>query len=146
MQSDSSNPFTVTDTATLALLSGSKIGTGGVTVNSGAALSLSGTGTATMGGTLTLQGGSRIVVGAAGAGRPPYLTAKGVSLAGNSITVEIPSQAVGTFTVLTRTDGSFSDTDLAKLSLSVVSPDASCVSSLVLADGGKSIAVLTVAA
>ena len=146
VQSDSSNPFTVTDTATLALLSGSKIGTGGVTVNSGAALSLSGTGTATMGGTLTLQGGSRIVVGAAGAGRPPYLTAKGVSLAGNSITVEIPSQAVGTFTVLTRTDGSFSDTDLAKLSLSVVSPDASCVSSLVLADGGKSIAVLTVAA
>ncbi len=138
--------FNVRDTATMSLAAGSKIGTGGVTVNSGAALSLSGTGTATMGGTLTLQGGSRIVVGAAGAGRPPYLTAKGVSLAGNSITVEIPSQAVGTFTVLTRTDGSFSDTDLAKLSLSVASPDASLVSSLVLADGGKSIAVSTVAA
>ena len=138
--------FNVKDTATMSLAAGSKIGTGGVTVNSGAALSLSGTGTATMGGTLTLQGGSRIVVGAAGAGRPPYLTAKGVSLAGNSITVEIPSQAVGTFTVLTRTDGSFSDTDLAKLSLSVASPDVSLASSLVLADGGKSIAVLTVAA
>ena len=146
VQSDSSNPFTVTDTATLALLSGSKIGTGGVTVNSGAALSLSGTGTATMGGTLTLQGGSRIVVGAAGAGRPPYLTAKGVSLAGNNITVAIPSQTVGTFTVLTRTDGSFIDTDLAKLSLTVASPDASLVSNLVLADGGTSIAVSTVAA
>ncbi len=138
--------FNVRDTATMSLAAGSKIGTGCVTVNSGAALSLPGTGTATMGGTLTLQGGSRIVVGAAGAGRPPYLTAKGVSLAGNSITVEIPSQAVGTFTVLTRTDGSFSDTDLAKLSLSVASPDVSLASSLVLADGGKSIAVLTVAA
>ena len=138
--------FNVKDTATMSLAAGSKIGTGGVTVNSGAALSLSGTGTATMGGTLTLQGGSRIVVSAAGAGRPPYLMAKGVSLAGNSITVEIPSQAVGTFTVLTRTDGSFSDTDLAKFSLSVASPDESLASSLVIADGGKSIAVLTVAA
>ena len=138
--------FNVRDTATMSLAAGSKIGTGGVTVNSGAALALSGTGMATMGGTLTLQGGSRIVVGAAGSGCPPYLTAKGVSLAGNSITVEIPSQIVGTFTVLTRTDGSFSDTDLAKLSLSVASPDASLVSSLVLADSGKSIAVSTVAA
>ena len=101
-------------------------------------------GAATMGGTLTLQGGSRLVVGAAGAGLPPYLTARGVSLAGNNITVEIPSQAVGSFTVLTRTDGTFTDSDLAKLSLSVASPNASLASSLVIADGGKSIAVSTV--
>ena len=138
--------FNVKDTATMSLAAGSNIGTGGVTVNSGAALALAGTGTATMGGTLTLQGGSRLVVGAAGAGLPPYLTARGVSLAGNNITVEIPSQIVGTFTVLTRTDGSFTDSDLAKLSLSVASSDASLASSLVLADGGKTIAVSTVAA
>lgn len=144
VQSDSSNPFTVTDTATLVLLSGSNIGTGGVTVNSGAAVALSGAGTATLGGTLTLQGGSRLVVGAAVAGQPPYLTAKGVSFAGN-VGVVISSQAVGTFTVLTRTDGSFTDSDLAKLSLSVTSPDASLASSLVITDGGKSIAVSTVA-
>ena len=144
VQSDSSNPFTVTDTATLVLLSGSNIGTGGVTVNSGAAVAVSGAGTATLGGTLTLQGGSRLVVGAAVAGQPPYLTAKGVSFAGN-VGVVISSQAVGTFTVLTRTDGSFTDSDLAKLSLSVTSPDASLASSLVITDGGKSIAVSTVA-
>jgi hypothetical protein len=140
VQSDSSNPFIVSDTATLALNAGSNIGTGGVTVNSGAALALSGSGTATMGGTLTLNGGSRLVVGAAGAGR---LTAKGVSIAGN-VSVEIPSQTAGTFIVLTRTDGTFSDSDLAKLSLSVASPNASFASSFVLADSGKSIAVSTV--
>ena len=142
VQSDSSNPFIVSDTATLALKAGSNIGTGGVTVNSGAALALSGAGTATMGGTLTLQGGSRLVVGAAGAGR---LTAKGVSIAGN-VAVEIPSQSAGTFTVLTRTDGTFTDSDLAKLSLSVASPNASFASSFVLADSGKSIAISTVVA
>ncbi len=144
-QSAHSVVFTVKDTATFALKAGSNIGTGNVTVNSGAALALSGTGMATMGGTLTLQGGSRIVVGAAGAGRPPYLTAKGVSLAGNNVTVEIPSQIVGTFTVLMRTDGTFTNSDLAKLSLSVAVSNASLASSLVLADGGKSVAVSTVA-
>ena len=142
VQSDSSNPFIVSDTATLALNAGSNIGTDGVTVNSGAALALSGAGTATMGGTLTLQGGSRLVVGAAGAGR---LTAKGVSIAGN-VAVEIPSQSAGTFTVLTRTDGTFTESDLAKLSLSVASPNASFSSSFVLADSGKSIAISTVVA
>ena len=144
-QSAHSVVFTVKDTATFALKAGSNIGMGNVTVNSGAALALSGTGMATMGGTLTLQGGSRIVVGAAGAGLPPYLTAKGVSLAGNNVTVEIPSQIVGTFTVLMRTDGTFTNSDLAKLSLSVAVSNASLASSLVLADGGKSVAVSTVA-
>ncbi len=139
-QSAHSVAFNVGGTATLALKAGSKIGTGNVTVNSGAALALSGSGTATMGGTLTLNGGSRIVVGTAGAGR---LTAKGVSIAGN-VAVEIPSQSAGTFTVLTRTDGTFSDSDLAKLSLSVASPNASFASSFVLADSGKSIAISTV--
>ena len=144
-QSANSVAFNVGGTATFAFNAGSRIGTGNVTVNSGAALALSGSGTATMGGTLTLNGGSRIVVGAAGsagAGRPPYLTAKGVSMAGN-VVVEIPSQSAGTFTVLKRTDGTFTDSDLAKLSLSVVSPNAAFDSSLVLADGGKSIAIST---
>ena len=139
-QSAHSVAFNVGGTATLALKAGSKIGTGNVTVNSGAALALSGSGTATMGGTLTLNGGSRIVVGTAGAGR---LTAKGVSIAGN-VAVEIPSQSAGTFTVLTWTDGTFSNSDLAKLSLSVASPNASFASSFVLADSGKSIAISTV--
>ena len=137
--------FYVMDTATLSLAAGSNIGTGGVTVNGGASLAVSGAGTATLGGALTLQGGSRLVVGAAGAQGYSRLSAKSVSLAGN-ITVGIPSQVVGTFPVLTRTNGSFSDADLGKLSLSIASPDAALASSLVIADGGKSIAVSTVAA
>ncbi len=141
-QSAHSVAFNVGGTATLALKAGSKIGTGNVTVNDGAALALSGSGTATMGGTLTLNGGSRLVVGAPGAGR---LTAKGVSIAGD-VAVEIPSQSAGTFTVLTRTDGTFTESDLAKLSLSVASPNASFSSSFVLADSGKSIAISTVVA
>ena len=50
-------------------------------------------GTATMGGTLTLQGGSRLVVGAAGAGLPPYLTAWAAT-PGNDATA---AQAEGAF-------------------------------------------------
>ena len=137
--------FYVMDAATLSLVAGSNIGTGGVTVNGGASLAVSGAGTATLGGTLTLQGGSRLVVGAADVQGYSRLSAKNVSLAGN-ITVGIPSQTIGTFPVLTRTNGSFSDADLGKLSLLVASPDASLTSSLVIADGGKSIAVSTAVA
>ena len=143
-QSAHSVVFTVKDTATFALRAGSNIGTGNVTVNSGAALAVPDAGTATMGGALTFQSGSRFVIGAGNAQGYPRLTAKSFSISGN-VTVEIPSQTVGTFTVLTRTDGTFTNSDLAKLALSVASPNASLASSLVLADGGKSIAVSTVA-
>ena len=58
------NPFTVTSTATLALMPGSNIGTGLVTVNSGATLQVAqsaasnGAGAVTLGGNLTLKNGA----------------------------------------------------------------------------------------
>ncbi len=143
VQSDSSNPFIVSDTATLALNAGSNIGTGGVTVNSGAALALSGAGTAKTGGAIALKSGSRLVFGQAGAQGYSSLSAKSMSIDGNAV-FEIPSQTLGEFTVLTLTDGSLDASAVSKLALSVASPDPALVSTLVVADGGKSVKVSTV--
>ena len=143
VQSDSSNPFIVSDTATLALNAGSNIGTGGVTVNSGAALALSGAGTARTGGAIALKSGSRLVFGPAGAQGYSSLSAKSMSIDGNAV-FEIPSQTLGEFTVLTLTDGSLDASAVSKLALSVASPDPALVSTLVVADGGKSVKVSTV--
>lgn len=135
-QSDSSDPFTVSDTATLSLAGGSNIGTGGVTVNSGSALALSGSGTATMGGTLTLNADSRFVVGAteAGAARPPYLAVKSVSIADGAIVAADSTFPVGSSATVLTISGTqtLTDADLAKFSSS-----DGCI--LSLADNGKSI-------
>ncbi len=54
------NPFSVTNTATLALMHGSNLGTGLVTVNDGSTLQVAESGTVTLGGDLTLKDGAAL--------------------------------------------------------------------------------------
>ncbi len=57
---EKSNPFTVLDTATLALKPGSNIGTGQVSVTNGATLAICESGTVTLNGGLTLDDGATL--------------------------------------------------------------------------------------
>ena len=57
---DHSGTWTVTDTATVAVKPGSKTGTGAVTVNAGATLAVSESGTVAQGGALTLADGAAL--------------------------------------------------------------------------------------
>ena len=64
------NPFVVTNTATLALMPGSNIGTGLVTVNSGATLQVAESGTVTFGGALTIKSGAALAFNYTNRGNP----------------------------------------------------------------------------
>ena len=124
--------FNVTNTATLALDAGSNIGTGAVTVNGGAALELRGAGTATIGGTLTLKDGSRLVVGTSGAAVNVSSNALPES---GSVNVSLVSElgVNATMTILSISGNqTLATSDLAKFSM----PDGYVLS---LGSGGKSV-------
>ena len=130
-QSANSVAFNVGGSATLALAAGSNIGTGGVTVGSGAALALAGAGTARIGGALSLQGGSRLVVG--GALNVNSLSLPESGTVAVSLSAE-PALNVATTVLSIAGGGALTAADLAKFS----PPDGYVLS---LGSGGKSLAV-----
>ena len=70
---EKSNPFTVLDTATLALKPGSNIGTGQVSVTNGATLAICESGTVTLNGGLTLDDGATLAFNFTESANPPVL-------------------------------------------------------------------------
>ncbi len=103
VQANSTNPFSVNGTATLELADGADIGRGGVTVNTGARLEVSGVG-ATVG-ALTMERGATISLGSANGNSAQLMVDGEFSVAGASgakVSVRIGSGTVGagTYTVL----------------------------------------------
>ncbi|MBR4615581.1 MAG: caspase family protein, partial [Kiritimatiellae bacterium] len=105
--------------------------TGDATVESGASLALAGAGTATIGGALSLEAGSRLVAGAAL--RTGSLLLPGSGAAEISFSDEFGVNVATTILSITG-DGALAEGDLAKLS----PPDGYILS---LGSGGKSLAV-----
>ena len=70
---EKSNPFTVLDTATLALKPGSNIGTGQVSVTNGATLAICESGTVTLNGGLALADGASLAFNFTESANPPVL-------------------------------------------------------------------------
>ena len=70
---EKSNPFTVLDTATLALKPGSNIGTGQVSVTNGATLAICESGTVTLNGGLALADGASLDFNITDRRTPPVL-------------------------------------------------------------------------
>ncbi len=122
---------TVKDTATLAFAPGATLGTGKLTVNSGATLALPQTGTVTMGGSLALAAGSTIEFTLSVAGQTTLdVTGKTLALpAAEADPVVVshetkPGKAVRSKTPYTLISGAnLTEDDLAKFTLGVNLPE-----------------------